>query len=67
MFIIFSLGYKMDIKPKEEVKNMQDKKIKCNECGYEFIFSVKDQEFFKEMNFSEPKKCKKCKKNKNQR
>lgn len=46
---------------------MQDKKIKCNECGYEFIFSVKDQEFFKEMNFSEPKKCKKCKKNKNQR
>lgn len=38
-----------------------DKTIKCIECAKVFIFSVKDQQFFKTMNFTEPKRCKPCK------
>lgn len=40
---------------------MQNKKIKCKVCGNEFEFTVGQQEFFKQHNLSEPKKCKSCK------
>lgn len=40
---------------------MQDKTIVCKDCGKEFIFSVRDQEFYKEKGFdNEPKRCKEC-------
>lgn len=40
---------------------MEDKKIICKDCGEEFIFTVREQEFYKEMNFNnEPVRCKKC-------
>ena len=40
---------------------MQDKKIKCKICGTEFDFTIGQQEFFKEHNLTEPRKCKDCK------
>ena len=39
----------------------QDKTMKCCDCGAEFIFSARDQEFYAEKGFqNEPKRCKPC-------
>lgn len=40
---------------------MQDKTIVCKDCGKEFIFTVGEQEFYKEKGFTnEPVRCKEC-------
>ncbi len=40
---------------------MEDKKIICKECGKEFIFTVREQEFYRDMGFNnEPVRCKEC-------
>jgi hypothetical protein len=40
---------------------MADKTLTCVDCGKEFIFTEKEQEFYKKMNFTnEPKRCKEC-------
>ncbi|MDU1413454.1 MAG: zinc-ribbon domain containing protein [Clostridium sp.] len=39
--------------------------IKCRECGEDFVFTKREQEFYKEMNFEgQPKRCFKCRKKK---
>ena len=39
----------------------KDKTIKCLDCGTEFTFSARDQEFYAEKGFTnEPKRCKAC-------
>lgn len=46
---------------------MEDKKIVCKDCGEEFIFSVAEQEFFKEKGFEyEPKRCLECRRKRRQ-
>ncbi len=39
---------------------MEDKKIVCKDCGKEFIFTIREQEFYNEKGFTEPKRCKEC-------
>ena len=40
---------------------MEDKVLICQDCGKEFIFTVGEQEFYKEHGFeNEPKRCKEC-------
>lgn len=40
---------------------MEDKTIVCKDCGKEFVFTVREQEFYKEKGFdNEPKRCKEC-------
>ncbi len=40
---------------------MEDKKIICKDCGKEFIFTVGEQEFFKEKGFeNDPVRCPEC-------
>jgi hypothetical protein len=40
---------------------MEDKKIVCKDCGTEFVFTVKEQEFYKEKGLeNDPKRCKAC-------
>lgn len=40
---------------------MQDKTLICKDCGEEFIFTVGEQEFYKEKGFeNEPQRCKEC-------
>lgn len=40
---------------------MEDKTIVCKDCGKEFIFTVGEQEFYKEKGFTnEPVRCKEC-------
>lgn len=42
---------------------MEDKEIKCKDCGDTFVHSIRDQEFYKEQGFqSEPKRCRLCRK-----
>lgn len=40
---------------------MEDKTIVCKDCGKEFVFTVREQEFYKEKGFTnEPVRCKEC-------
>ncbi|MDF2866122.1 MAG: hypothetical protein K0R72_940 [Clostridia bacterium] len=40
---------------------MQDKTITCKDCGAEFVFTVAEQEFYKEKGFeNDPVRCKEC-------
>ncbi len=40
---------------------MEDKTIVCKDCGAEFVFTVAEQEFYKEKGFeNEPVRCKAC-------
>lgn len=39
---------------------MEVKKIVCRDCGREFDFTERDQEFYKENGWTEPKSCKEC-------
>lgn len=42
---------------------MTDKTIVCKDCGNEFVFSVGEQEFFKEKGFdNDPVRCPACRK-----
>jgi hypothetical protein len=39
----------------------QDKTIVCKDCGKEFVFTVRDQEFYAEKGYAnEPQRCKDC-------
>ena len=45
----------------QEVLEMEDKKIICKDCGKEFIFTVGEQEFYKEKGFeNDPVRCPDC-------
>ena len=47
---------------------MEDKKIICKDCGSEFVFTVGEQEFYKEKGFdNEPVRCPACRKAQNNR
>ena len=47
----------------QEVLEMEDKKIICKDCGKEFIFTVGEQEFYKEKGFeNDPVRCPECRK-----
>lgn len=45
---------------------MEAKKIVCRDCGSEFEFPVRDQEFYKENGWTEPKSCKECREKRKQ-
>lgn len=44
--------------------SMADKKITCQDCGEEFVFSEDEQVFYAEKGFSDPKRCKPCREKK---
>ncbi len=40
---------------------MQDKTLTCKDCGRQFTFSVRDQQFYAEKGFeNEPQRCRDC-------
>lgn len=39
---------------------MQDKILRCRDCGQEYVFTAGEQEFFAERGFSEPVRCSSC-------
>lgn len=38
----------------------EDKVIKCVDCKNDFVFTKREQEFFAEKQYAEPKRCFKC-------
>ncbi len=45
------------------MEEYEDIELKC-ECGTTFVYSARDQKFFKEMGFTPPKRCHACRKEK---
>lgn len=43
---------------------MEDKSVECCDCGETFVWTMKEQEFYKSKNFSPPKRCKACRQKK---
>lgn len=41
-----------------------DKTIKCVQCSEDFNFSEKEQAFFREKQFNDPKRCLNCRRKK---
>lgn len=39
---------------------MEDKKLQCCDCKGEFVWSIRDQEFYSGKGFVPPKRCKPC-------
>lgn len=40
---------------------MEEKTLKCQDCGQQFVFTLGEQEFYQEKGFdNEPKRCKEC-------
>jgi DNA replicative helicase MCM subunit Mcm2 (Cdc46/Mcm family) len=37
-----------------------DQHLTCADCGHDFVWSAKDQEFFAEKGFQPPRRCKDC-------
>lgn len=47
---------------------MTDKTITCKDCGTEFVFTVGEQEFYKEKGFEhDPVRCPDCRRARKQR
>ena len=46
---------------------MSNQVIKCKDCGKDFDFTEKDQEFYKEKGFLPPKRCRSCRKARKER
>jgi len=38
----------------------QDQKLTCADCGQEFVWGAREQEFYREKGFQQPKRCKDC-------
>lgn len=38
----------------------EDKTLICVECGKPFVWTARDQEFYAENNYKQPKRCKAC-------
>lgn len=39
---------------------MEDKTLKCKECGDNFVLTVNDQKWYQDKGFTFPKRCKSC-------
>jgi DNA-directed RNA polymerase subunit RPC12/RpoP len=39
---------------------VEDKQIRCADCGREFTFTAGEQEFYEGRNMSAPRRCKEC-------
>ena len=50
------------VEEKKEEKVLKDVTIKCKKCEQDFVWTVRDQEFYKEKGFYKPTICKGCRK-----
>ncbi len=47
--------------------SLEDKTIRCADCGSDFTFSTSEQQFFAEKGFTnEPKRCPTCRRSRRQ-
>ena len=43
-----------------EQTDVEDRTLRCSNCGKPFVWSVADQVFYKTQNYDQPKRCKEC-------
>lgn len=61
-------GHAVEKSPLEESSEFSDVSIVCIDCGSDFIWTSGEQAFFRDKNLQNPpKRCKDCKKAKNER
>jgi N-acetylglutamate synthase-like GNAT family acetyltransferase len=46
--------------PEQENLKNADIDIQCIDCKQPFVFTLKEQQFFKEKGFTSPKRCRNC-------
>lgn len=51
------------VEKKEKDNTPKDITIKCKKCEKDWVWTVKDQQFYKEKGFYKPSLCKDCRKN----
>ena len=39
---------------------MEDKTLTCADCGQEFVFTAREQEFYAQKGFTDPRRCPSC-------
>ncbi len=39
---------------------MDDKTLVCSDCGQEFVFTAREQEFYSQKGFTDPRRCPSC-------
>lgn len=54
------IKYIKKIEEERKIENMENKTLKCKDCGKEFEFTVGEQKFFEEKGFGEPVRCREC-------
>lgn len=52
------------VEEKQEEPKESDIEIKCKKCEQEFIWTIAEQQFYKEKGFFRPSVCKNCRKKK---
>lgn len=63
-----NLDLEVEVEHIEDEVEFSDKSIECTDCASAFIWSVGEQEFFRDKGLKNPpKRCKPCKKAKNER
>ena len=61
-------GHAVEKSPLEENSEFSDVSIVCIDCGSDFVWTAGEQAFFRDKNLQNPpKRCKDCKKAKNER
>lgn len=40
--------------------SFKDRVLRCADCGSSFVFTAREQAFYQERNFSEPRRCPAC-------
>ncbi len=49
------------------IMEFQDKTLQCATCGREYLFAAREQEFYREKGFVEPKHCRECRQQRKRR
>ncbi len=51
----------------QTMSEFQDKQLTCVDCGGTFLWSTKEQAFFRDRGYSEPGRCQMCRQAKKER
>jgi DNA replicative helicase MCM subunit Mcm2 (Cdc46/Mcm family) len=49
------------------VSSQYDQHLTCADCGHDFVWTAKEQEFYREKGYQPPKRCKDCRQAKKER
>lgn len=44
--------------------DFQDRTLQCGECGADFVFQAREQQFYADKGFGDPKRCPDCRRKK---